>query len=129
MNASLISGLSGFYAIAVSGSDLFVSTGFNISKYTTSGALVNASLLPSASGSFSGIAVSGSDLFVMNEFAGTISKYTTSGVLVNASLISGLNDPIGIAIGSTVPEPGTGALSLLGIALLGLAAFKRKLLL
>ena len=46
VNASLITGLNGAYALAVSGSNLFVTSGFGltatIGEYTTSGATVNA---------------------------------------------------------------------------------------
>jgi DNA-binding beta-propeller fold protein YncE len=50
VNASLVTGLSNSYGIAVSGSDLFVTnvTGANsgtVGEYTTSGATVNASLI------------------------------------------------------------------------------------
>jgi hypothetical protein len=37
-------------------------------------------------------------LFVTNAASGTIGEYTTSGATVNASLISGLSDPVGIAV-------------------------------
>src|SRR5690242_6127196 len=37
------------------------------------------------------------EIFVVNE-PSTIGKYTTSGVTVNASLVSGLHNPIGIAV-------------------------------
>ena len=69
-----------------------------------------------------GIAVDGSDLFVVNNGNGTIGEYTTSGAVVNASLISGLNDPMGIAI--VVPE--LSSLTLLGLALAGLVFCARR---
>ena len=98
MNASLVSGLSAAYGIAVSGSDMFVTNINNgtIGEYTTSGATVNASLI-SGLNFPQCIAVSGSDLFVTNCISGTIGEYTTSGATVNASLVSGLNTPFGIA--------------------------------
>ena len=99
VNASLVSGLSDPYGIAVSGSDLFVTnqnTG-TIGEYTTSGAVVNASLVSGLSDPF-GVAVSGSDLFVTNYYNNTIGEYTTSGAVVNASLVSGLHSPFGIAV-------------------------------
>jgi hypothetical protein len=93
--------LVGPVGIAVSGSNLFVTNCYNntIGEYTTSGAVVNASLV-SGSGLADpgGIAVSGSDLFVANWNTGTISEYTTSGAVVNPSLISGLAYPVGVAV-------------------------------
>ncbi len=38
------------------------------------------------------------NIFVTNFFDSTIGEYTTSGAAVNASLISGLNNPVGIAV-------------------------------
>ena len=37
-------------------------------------------------------------IYVANYYASTISEYSTSGTLLNASLISGVNDPLDIAI-------------------------------
>ena len=82
-----------------SGQDIYVTnanTG-TIGEYTTSGAVVNASLV-SGLNDPNGLAVSGSNLFVANSGNGTIGEYTTSGATVNASLVSGLNDPSGIAV-------------------------------
>jgi hypothetical protein len=42
--------------------------------------------------------VSGGNLFVANAFSATIGEYTTNGVTVNASLVSGLGEPVGIAV-------------------------------
>ena len=67
-----------------------------IGKYTTSGAVVNASLISGLALPLD-IAVSRSDLFVANYDSGTIGEYTTSGATVNASLISGVR-PTGIAV-------------------------------
>jgi hypothetical protein len=104
VNSSLISGLSGPYGIAISGSDLFVTnthgggTGDGtIGEYTTSGATVNATLVTGLSEP-AGIAVSGPDIFVVNDGSGSIGEYTTSGSTVNASLVSGLSEPVGIAM-------------------------------
>jgi hypothetical protein len=85
---------------------LFVAnTGGNtIGEYTTSGAVVNASLVSGLNEPY-GIAVSGSDLFVVNvnysnqnPSDGTIGEYTTSGEVLNASLVSGLSQPTCIAL-------------------------------
>lgn len=80
--------------IAVSGSDLFVVNfgSGTISEYTTSGSLVNASLISGLQDP-QGIAISGSDLFITNQ-NGPIAEYTTSGATVNPSLITGINGTI-----------------------------------
>src|SRR5450759_4308525 len=101
VNASLVSGLSVPWGIAVSGSNLFVTNQFNsqmadgtIGEYNAiTGGAVNASLVSGLNEPL-GIAVSGSNLFVTSSGngtsgAGTIGEYTTSGATVNASLISG----------------------------------------
>ena len=98
MNASLITGLIPQVAgIAVSGDDLFVANGDRVSEYTTSGTLVNASLI-TAFGTLWGLAVSGDDLFIANWSGNAIGEYTTSGAVVNASLVSGVNGPTNIAL-------------------------------
>jgi autotransporter-associated beta strand protein len=69
-----------------------------IGAYTTSGDVVNASLVSGLSHPV-GIAVSGSNIYVTEKFNGTIGAYnTTSGAVVNANLVSGLNNPSGIAV-------------------------------
>ncbi|MGD1278493.1 MAG: PEP-CTERM sorting domain-containing protein [Tepidisphaeraceae bacterium] len=107
--ASLVSGLVEPYGIAVSGSDLFVTSyAGTIAEYNaTSGATVNPSLVSGLS-SPAGIAVSGSDLFVVNSGGGTtgagsIGEYTlgaTPGTIAssNPSLVSGLTGPSDIAV-------------------------------
>ena len=128
INASLVSGLSEAFGIAVSGSDLFVSYGSNtIGEYSAStGAAINASLVSGLNGP-GGIAVSGLDLYV--SYGGnTIGEYNAStGAPINASLVSGLNFPALIAVTnppSSVPEPAS--LSLLAAGALGLAAIRRR---
>ncbi len=78
--------------------NLFVVNNGNntIGEFTTSGAVVNGSLI-SGLNSPDSIAVSGSNLFVTNQ-NGTIGEYTTSGTTVNASLVTGLSYPVAIAV-------------------------------
>ena len=105
VDRTLITGVAGPYAIAVSGTDLYVGHGYGyscaVSKYTTSGQPVNASLITAPDMTPGGIAVSGSNIFVStgdSAVAGVIMEYTTDGQLVNDSLVTGLIDPLGIAI-------------------------------
>ncbi|HEX4146302.1 MAG TPA: PEP-CTERM sorting domain-containing protein [Pirellulales bacterium] len=91
--------------IVVSGGDIFVDFGPTIGEWTTSGAVVNASLITGLGVTVASIAVSGSDIFITNTPYGLqpptgdyISEYTTSGALVNASLISGLYSPNEVAV-------------------------------
>jgi hypothetical protein len=125
VNASLITGLYQPTGIAITGSDIFVTSyngnpagGGTIGEYTTSGGTVNASLISGLNGPF-GVAVYGDNLYVVNHGDGTIGEYTTAGDTVNASLVSGLYQPDGIAV---VPEPS--ALALLSIC--GLALLQRR---
>jgi len=68
-----------------------------IQKYTTSGTVVNASLVTGLSEP-AALVVSGSNLFSANAATGTIGEYTTSGAAVNAALVTGLHLPFGLAI-------------------------------
>jgi hypothetical protein len=83
----------------VSGSNLFVvNPGWGtIGEYTTSGGIVNPSLVSGLYG-LTHIAASGSDLFVPLWAGFTVGEYTTSGGVVNPSLISESNEPFGIAV-------------------------------
>ncbi len=58
-----------------------------IGEYTTTGAVVNASLITGLNAP-TAIAVSGVDLFVTNAYGDTIGEYTTSGATVER--LSGL---------------------------------------
>lgn len=103
VNASLITGLTAAYSIAIFGSYLFVVNegvgqgNGTVGEYTTSGATIATTLI-SGLDVPSSIAISGNDLFVANAANGVVGEYTTSGATVNASLISGLSDPQGLAI-------------------------------
>ena len=114
INASLISGLNNPQSIAISGGDLFVLNqgSGSVGEYTTSGAVVNASLITGLGINVAeGITVSGGDLFVVKDDGqdrqtgldkGLIGEYTTSGATVNASLVTLLDnnagfDPVSIA--------------------------------
>jgi hypothetical protein len=100
------SSLEGPFGIAASGNNLFVcnyghyAVGDTISQYTTSGELVNASLITLAHAPFA-VAVSGSDLYVAttDELGNAvIGEYSTSGATVNASLITGVDYPLAMAV-------------------------------
>jgi hypothetical protein len=113
VNANLVSGLYMPQGIAMSGSDLFVtSCGYyansgTVGEYTLGApGKVTASNPSLISGLHSptAIAVSGQYLFVAdaggpdNGYNGTIGEYNLNGTPVNADLVSGLNDPTGIAV-------------------------------
>ena len=91
-------GVPGIQGIAASGSNLFVTTFTGVGEYTTSGAVVNASLISGLSVP-EGIAVWGSDLFVVN--GGGVTEYTlgaTPGTIASsAGLISGSGQWFGVA--------------------------------
>jgi hypothetical protein len=106
------SGLDNPLGIAVSGSDIFVVNNYggtpgegSIGEYTTSGTIVNASLV-SGLNIPSGIAVSGSDIFVSigggngSGDNASINEYTTAGMPVGTGTLvsSGLAGPAGIAV-------------------------------
>ena len=106
VNASLVSGLTGPVSIAVSGSNLFVTTevpatesSYKVGEYdATTGATVNASLITTGLNGPWGIAASGSNLFVSNMYGNTVGEYTTTGATVNPALVSGVSEPAGIAV-------------------------------
>ncbi len=85
-------------ALAVDGNGyLYVATtlaytNFTIAKYTTSGELVNASLISGPTNAVADMALDGNgSLFLLGGYSGsggTVAQYTTSGQVVNASLIS-----------------------------------------
>jgi hypothetical protein len=129
VNPSFITGLNLPYAIALSGSHLFVSSGmfsYTIGEYdATTGATINASLITGI-GQCYGIAVLGDNLLVSqngNGVAGAagVSEYTLSGDLVNASFISGLTGAGAIMV---IPEPSAWS-ALLGLLSVGVVALRR----
>lgn len=88
--------------VGSSGSDIFLVYGTTLSEWTTTGTVVNASLITGLAG---GVAVFGSDIFVGNSAAGShesgtdyVSEYNTSGTLLNPSLVTGLTEPGEIAV-------------------------------
>jgi DNA-binding beta-propeller fold protein YncE len=126
VNDTLISPLFIAGGLAVSSTNLYVSSSSGIGKYTTSGSSINASLVSDPNHFFNRIAVSedGTRLFATDFSAGTVSEYdANTGATINASLITGLNSPTGVAVfGShlyvensgesiiTGPNPGTGSI-------------------
>jgi sugar lactone lactonase YvrE len=73
-------------------------TGGNISEYTSSGALVGGGPLVSGLAFAQGIAIdSAGNLYVTVENSNEVNEYSSNGTLI-ANLITGLDNPIGIAI-------------------------------
>jgi glucose/arabinose dehydrogenase len=119
INASFITGLKQPAGLALLGNTLFVanSRAGTVGKYdaaTTMGVAINASFITGLNGP-AGLAVKrhGDErehdegdakrdhdtLFVANSGAGTVGKYdATTGAPINASFITGLNDPVGLAL-------------------------------
>jgi autotransporter-associated beta strand protein len=103
--ALVLSAVAALSSSAAGGGTIYVTNANSgtIGEYTTSGAVVNASLISGLNGP-SDIVVSGSDLFVTNTASGTngtIGEYTTLGAVVNASLVTGLYQPQGLALSGT----------------------------
>ena len=115
INASLLSGFSSPYGIAVSGSNVYVTDASNgtVGEYTTSGTTINANLVTGL-GSPQGIVVSGGDLFVVDEGNSVVGEYdATTGAVVNANLLTGFTDPYGIAVSGSdlfVTDEGNGTI-------------------
>lgn len=96
---------------------VYVSALTCVGEYTMSGAPINPNLISGGYNSGIGIALDGSgDLFLADNSGGgnVIREYTTGGQLINANFITGLNNPVAIAV--VVPEPATFALLLIGLA-------------
>ena len=99
--------MSGYMEVAVSGSYLFeLGQNGTLGEYTTSGALVNASLITGLGNDVYSMVVDGSNLFLVHRSGGTVAEYTlgsTPGTVISAdtSFITGLYDPMGLAIESS----------------------------
>jgi hypothetical protein len=68
-----------------------------VAKYTTSGSIVNASLIGNLINPSSVVVAGNGHLFVAS-FAGTIGEYNLDGTPVNSSLITGLSGPSSLAL-------------------------------
>src|SRR5262249_59960313 len=99
-----------------------------VKEYTTGGVPVNPALTAPGYNSATGILLDGNGhLFVANNYGGEggnhIAEYTTSGILINENFITGLNNPVAMAL---IPEPSGIALLLLGTAVCGFKHRKRS---
>ena len=100
VNANLIpnAGAIASAGFAVSGGYIYFVNGIGtVEQFTSSGSLVNDSLISGVNGLL-GLAVSGNNIYVTRGGGngnnnGVVAQYTTSGVLINASLYSGLEIP------------------------------------
>lgn len=95
INASLVTGLSSPYGLAVGGGNIYVgNTGTGgLLKYTTAGAMVASPLIPFAGAI--GLAVSGNSLYTTRpQDSNKIGEYNaTTGAAINATLVTGLSTP------------------------------------
>jgi hypothetical protein len=120
INANLISGIYYAGGLGVEGGHLFVNTPFDgVKLYATNGVLLNNALTPATYSSGNGLLVDGSGhIFVANNYGGAggnyIAEYTTSGALINQNFITGLSNPVAMAL---IPEPSSVALLLFGVTL------------
>jgi hypothetical protein len=104
ISTSLISGLTN-PNFTISSGVMYVtnySTGV-VGAYTlgsTPGTITSSTpdLFTVSGGTLNGIAVSGSDIFVANETTNTVGEYTTSGGTITPTLITGLSDPLNLAL-------------------------------
>ena len=107
VNAAFIPFINYPLSLAVSGTNLFVGSGYQggagpgfVGEYTASGATVNTSLIPGLDYPVC-LAISGTNIFVADESRLVIGEYTTSGATVNASLITPYVGWAGFAISGT----------------------------
>jgi hypothetical protein len=91
----------------------------NVGVYTTSGDVINASLITGLYETWD-MALDGRGNLLVLSLDGTVSEYTTAGTLENPSLISGLNQPSEIFV--MTPEPCPLVIAFCG---LGVMAFSR----
>ncbi len=97
--------------------NFYVTGNDRVIKFASDGTLLNSNLI-SFTGAY-GLAIDSNDnLFVGAYNGSTIAKYHTDGSVINANFITGVNNVTGIAIQTSVPEPSTCALAILGIAAL-----------
>jgi hypothetical protein len=83
--------------LATDGTNLFVAdyTLGVVGEYTTSGSIVNPSLISGLTGPLA-MAVSGTNLFVGDN--SRIGEYSTSGIIVNANLVTNIQTAMGLAV-------------------------------
>ncbi len=106
VNIALVSGLQEPNGLAVSGSDLYVCSpqAQTIYKYTTTGAPEISWTV--ANGFPVGLAIFGSNVLVTDQDGYSVREYTSAGILINNALISGIQNPLGIAVsGDESPTP------------------------
>jgi flagellar basal body rod protein FlgG len=91
INSALVTGLNHPQGITVIGNDMFVVNQYSgsVAEYTTSGSLVNGSLISSGLNNPWGLSSSGGNLYVANQATSVIDEYNTSGSLLNAVTTTG----------------------------------------
>ncbi len=129
VNAAFASGFMYPGAVAVDDSGFVYISSLNggVVKFNSAGAFAGYLSIANHYNSGIGLAYDGQgSLLVANNFGGAggniIGKYTTSGAVVDADFITGLNNPVAIAV--LVPEPTSAAL--LGLGLVSLLTFPRR---
>lgn len=84
-------------SMGAASAQIFVERGnssqYVVGKYTTSGAVINSSLIAGTYRDFGGIETSGSNLFLGNCDNNNVAEYTADGTLVNPAILKG-TDPV-----------------------------------
>jgi hypothetical protein len=106
VQAGFIRGITEPSAIAISGSDIFITETLGIegtqsvlAEYTLGGELVHSALISNLDNPVA-MAIYGSDLYIstsptIGDTTPTIAEYTTSGATVNATLVTGAENTLG----------------------------------
>ena len=119
-----ITGVGSGFGLALSGNNLFVANASSgtVGEYdATTGDLINPNFITNVPGA-SALALSGKNLWMA--YSGTtVGEYDITRQTFNANFITGLTEPVGLAV---VPEPSTWAmLAMGGVALLGIMHRKK----
>ena len=99
INASLVTGLSNPYGLALSGENLYVGSlgSGRIGQYTVLGTTVNSTLITVAGPV--ALAISGNMLYAASPNTANVAQFNaTTGALINGSFITGLNAPRGMTV-------------------------------